>query len=135
MPGHEPAPPAPPSADIFSVYSYDIDGDFAKDESLLGGAVSIDGIFLMSYISKLETDDGDGSSELYINEKYAAVVAIYRDHEYIGLMGSTGDSGAIFYFMSEKIDTPHTSFDIKSWEAAVTYYHRTYKVIILNSKT
>lgn len=127
-------PDFPPTR-IFSVYTYHVDGDFAKDESLIGGAVNIDGgIFLMAYISKLEGDDGDGSSDFYIDGKYVTAIALYRDHEYIGLMGSTGDSGAIFYFMSGKVDTPHTSFDIKSWESAVTYFHRTYKVIILNRR-
>ena len=118
-----------PPADIFTVYTYDVDGNFAKDESLFGGPVSIDGIFLMAYISKLEADDGDGSSSLYINGKYTSATQFYREHEYEGLWDSA------YFFFGEKVDTPHTSFDIKSWESTITYFHRTYKVIIVNRTT
>ena len=125
-------PDFPPSP-IFTIRTYDVDGDFAKDESLIGGPVSINGIFLMAYISKLEVDDGDGNSEFYINEKNVASTGFYRDHEYEGLMASKESyQGTMSYFDTQTIETPHTSFDIKSWETGTWYFHRTYKVIIIN---
>ena len=132
MPGHEPT--TPPS-DIFSAYVYHIDGDFAEDESLFGGPISMDGIFLMAYISKLETDD-NGASEFYINGKNVGSTSFTVDHEYEGLMASTTYEWGVFSeFTAQKIDTPHTSFDIKSIHLGTVKFHRTYKVIILNSKT
>ena len=124
---------APELVEIFTVYTYEIDGTYDDGASLISGPIVIDGLFIMAKISVLEGDDYGGLMGIDLNGVDVSSQYPYVEGSIEGLMGSEGVAeGIMTKHKSENIDIPHTSFDVKNRDGASRYFHRTVKVLILN---
>jgi len=117
------------------VHTFEIDGTFDDDESIIGGAVTINGLILWYRQKDTQGDDVGGNASLFINNTECPGSTLYAN-AVMGLMGAyfngTTPSGLLYDISEQEIQIPHTSFDVKNTQGATKYFHRTVEVLVLN---
>lgn len=136
MPLHVPA--VPEVIVPITVHTFDIDGSFDDDESIIGGAVTIDGIVLLVKQEDTQGDDENGYVGLDIDGVNLHTHGwLYGNGHIIGLgaskaAGASESLGLVGYIHDDNLDLPFTSFNLVNREGATKYFHRTIKVVVLN---
>ncbi len=121
-----------------TIHSFEINGTFEDDVSIIGGAVTIDGIILLVKQEDTQGDDENGYAGLDINGVNLHTHGwLYEDGHVIGLgaskaNGASESLGLVGYIHDNNLDLPFTSFNLVNREGATKLFHRTIKVVVLN---
>ncbi len=125
----------PPAIEPITVHTFEINDSFDEDESVIGGAVTINGFVFMILQSDTQLDDDGKMVAAYINN-YECGITLRADGDLTCLMAGknaagTDSIGFVDQIQDNVIDVPHTSFNLKAYGVAQVV-HRTIKVVVLN---